>query len=407
VADIDFSRQVLYPLERPLADDLNQNATYADQEVRDLAGLQANTRTSNGSDLALMVPVSGFYGSSFKVYPNQVAANGFVYINPGTGLQYLPGTTPSAINGVIGLDDPSAFKPLILTSNASEWGAGIAVPAAPGGTNGRVDIIEVRANMLVNNPSSRDVLQPVSGAFAPQVLNKTLQWPLDNTTAFIGPTDTATTAIAYKTGTVGVPASSTNPTGLTVPPTDPGYIKLAQIFVYGTNTTFGADLITDSRGLLLDNGTLCVSGSGTIVGDGANVQATVVSAAAPPGVSVGCIGNLASTDATASFLVFAGEGEFWGPDSSYQGGVSANVRSATGITIPTTVAASSAVLSLSSPVQQLLQNALVTGTQLKVAVNSGYIALSFAFLDSSGSLITLGAGNTINFNFTFMIQRMM
>lgn len=220
--DQPYQRTVLYPLEKPLADDSNQDWSQDDRSLRD---------TLN----QLFGGQSGFIRGSLQVVPQSPPALG-VTINAGIGFQLNGTDTPSSIGGVVGLNDLSPYKPIVLSNNQT-----IAVPAAPG-ANSRIDLIEVAYSRVLDNPQSRQFLNPATSAFSPATVAKTLDFNVDGTLAYYSATGVPTTALAYKSGVVS--ASPTPPT------VDTGYLPLAYITVTSTTTTITSGNISDQRDLI-------------------------------------------------------------------------------------------------------------------------------------------------------------
>lgn len=227
MVDQAFNRTVLYPLEKPLADDLNQDSSQGDRSIRDtMYGLL------NGQ--------SGFLLGGFKAVASTPVALSVV-VNSGLGFQDAPTDTPAAIGGVLGVNDLSRYKPLILANNFT-----VPVPAAPG-ANSRIDLIEVRYNRVLDNPQSRNFLDPATDAFSPATVPKTLDFNVDNTLAYYAAAAVPTTAFAYKSGVV---AGSPTP-----PAVDAGYMAIAYITVGTSVTVINAGDISDQRpGIVIASG---------------------------------------------------------------------------------------------------------------------------------------------------------
>jgi len=229
MTDQPFNRTILYPLEKPLADDLNQEFSQADRSVRDTM-------------FQLLLGQQGFIWDSFKISPSAPPALSVV-MKQGQGYQDAPTDAPTSINSVLGLNDLSRYKPLLLSNDLT-----VAVPAPPG-ANSRIDLIEVRYNRVTNNPQSRNFLDPNTNAFNPANVPKTLDFNLDGTLAYYAAIDVPTTAIAYKSGVAAVSP---------VPPAvDTGYMAVAYITVASGAVTITAPDISDQRpGIVLAPGTL-------------------------------------------------------------------------------------------------------------------------------------------------------
>jgi hypothetical protein len=237
--DQPYQRTILYPLEKPLADDVNQDWSQDDRSLRE------SLKQLFGSQ-------NGFLRGSLQVVPS-LPLGLSVVINPGLGF-YTNGTdTPSAIGGVVGLNDLSAYKPIVLSN-----GQTIAVPAPPG-SNSRIDLIEVAYQRVTDNSQSREFLNPVTSAFSPALVPKTLDFNVDGTLAYYSATAVPTTALAYKSGVV-----SATPTP---PATDTGYMPLCYITVASGVTTITSGDISDQRPLITLGGVV-----GIIPGTLLNVQ---------------------------------------------------------------------------------------------------------------------------------------
>jgi len=231
MADQPFNRTPLYPLEKPLADDINQGFSQADRSLRDF--LYQFYSQANG-----FVQASLKVGAAGPPSLNVVMAAGIAFYDNGTDV-------PTAIGGVVGLDDRARYKPIVLGNPLT-----IAVPAPPG-ANSRIDLIEVAYNRLSDNPQSREFLDPTTDAFAPALKSKTLDFNVDGTLAYYAAAAVPTTALAYKSGVAGVSPVA--------PTTDTGYMAVATILVVSGAVVINTGDITDQRSLLgqdIESGTL-------------------------------------------------------------------------------------------------------------------------------------------------------
>jgi hypothetical protein len=242
-----FDRTIVNPRERPLSSDINLLQSQVDRGLRQFAFQLLASITSDADESPF--PANGFMGNSFRVVPdspismNVLVKSGFGFQNFAAGSFAAGGGSTSAIqssiNGIVGLDDIEQYKPMLLSSDAS-----FAVPASPGAGNSRIDIIEVSALRFVNNPLSRDIMNTTTGVFTPNLVNKTLEWALDNHTGSITTPALSTAPLSYKIG--GVFATPTyNPAN--VPPTTAGYIKIAEIFVGPAAVSIDKNVISDFR----------------------------------------------------------------------------------------------------------------------------------------------------------------
>lgn len=226
MANGPFDRTILNVRERALSSDINQAESQLDYSLR--FALQQLLAKDSGFS-------SGFIGASYKVVPNSPAGMS-VLVQPGLGLLSDPADVPAAIGGIVGLDDLSSAKPLVL--NAPQQ---FTVPANASG-NPRIDIIEVKVDRRAENPTSRLIYNAITGAFDPTSVNKTLAFSHDGRLGTVATPANSTTGIGYKTGT---PAGSP-----VAPATSPGYLKIAEINVAAGAATITASEIVDRRAIL-------------------------------------------------------------------------------------------------------------------------------------------------------------
>lgn len=265
MADNPFDRTVINVRERPISSDINQAQSQMDRTMRFV--LQEMLRPRSSLSVGLPgPPVSGFVGNGFNVRADSPAGLSVV-VGAGMGFYDDAADAPSAIGGVAGVDDLNRYKPLLLLSDAT-----IAVPAADP-TNPRIDIVEAAINRRLDNPTSRDVLNAVTGVFEPQTVNKTLAWnvgtSIDNTT--IQPAS-STAALSYKQG---IPSATPS-----IPSTSAGYVKVAEILVAASVTQVNQNNIKDVRLLLGHGGVRRLSAKGTFNAGAVSLDALQ----APPGV---------------------------------------------------------------------------------------------------------------------------
>jgi len=287
MADNPFDRTVINVRERPLSVDVNQAQSQLDRTLRFLVQEIFRPRASL-SDERPGSPVTGFIGNGFAVREDSPAGLSVV-VGAGIGFFDVASDAPSAIGGVAGVDDLNRYKPMALLSDAT-----IAVPA-PDPTNPRIDIVEATINRRLENPTSRDVLNAVTGVFEPQTVNKTLAWnvgsSIDNTT--ITPT-ASTAALSYKQG---IPNATPTP-----PSVSPGYVKVAEILVGNGVASIVQNVVQDSRRILAPEHVREVSLQGTLTAGAPTLDALQ----APPGVRVSV------TDDGASGFVYVVAGDLTG-----------------------------------------------------------------------------------------------
>lgn len=230
-----WDRTVIHTRERPLSSDINQAQSQIDRTLRFFLDELFMQRAGIADESADPAATQGFIGNSFKV--KTAAPLGLnVTLRSGQGFQGNETDTPSSIGGVTSVDDLSRYKPLVVLSDVT-----IAVPA-PDPTLDRIDIIEVAFNRRLADPTSRDILNPSTGAFEPNNVNKALAWNMEGNVGIVATPAASTTAIGYKSG---------NPSATpTTPPTTAGYLKIAEIVVAAGVTQINAEDIKDLRNIL-------------------------------------------------------------------------------------------------------------------------------------------------------------
>lgn len=212
MADIPFDREILNPLERPLADDINLVETYTERALREFVDRLTAPRSSN-TDASGTIPPASFVGDGFWVRPG-----GGMSVNVSKGLGFFADAVdlPTAIGGIVGVDDHQRYKPLVMSAAQN-----LAVPAAPAGPNSRIDIIEVKVRRALIDLTGRDLFDPGSGNFIAGLVDKTLTWDLFGQTGVVTDPANNTSPLGYKIGIPGNPPA--------VPPTSPGYVKISEV----------------------------------------------------------------------------------------------------------------------------------------------------------------------------------
>ena len=261
MANNPFDREVINPRERPLSGDINSIASFYDATLRQMmrALYRGPSRSLNSANTGIGYVKSGFQADAFMP-----VANGTDKIKLVSGVGFIndPTDIPASISGIVGLDDTDPYKPLVLTDTAAESVTGITI--APSPVNSRIDIIEVKTTRLLGSPTSRDILNPGTGIFAPGVVNKKLSFTLDGTVS-----TNCSGGINVKQG---VPAVSP-----VEPATDAGYTKIAAIRVPNGGAALIPQLnVIDYRQVLLPGGRLFISGN--------FIPGPSVDVTAPPGV---------------------------------------------------------------------------------------------------------------------------
>jgi len=369
MAGSDFDRTIINPRERPLSSDINSAQSQLDRTIRDYLMTVLGHRTSVASDVA--VPTSGFLNEGFKVRPVSPAAMQVV-VKAGMGFSYDPTDVPAGIGGVIGLDDQSPYKPMVLLADQT-----FNVPAAPGAGLSRYDIIEVKPYRRQENLLSRDVLDPTTGQFVANSLYKTLAFALDGQTGQVNDPNPSTAALSYKVGQAGVAPA--------VPATTAGYIKIGTLNIGSVTASIDEGLIQVQKKLIGPAGDYNVGAYITTTG-GAPAH-TLSYLNAPPGVRAAVIGTAHSSGV---LYIFAGN------VASLSGLVvtgTAEVNGAPAFLAVTGVAV--VVGSVSAPVKANLANAALTSPVLLAALGQSYIAVQYEIWSWSAPNIIANAASAI------------
>lgn len=266
MANNPFDRTVINVRERPLSSDINQAQSTQDLTLRSMLDQLFLPRASL-ADPRAGTPVNGFIGDAFRVVERS-PADLSINVTAGVGFKHDASDTPTAIGGVPNVDDLGRYKPIILLA-----GANIAIPA-PDPTNPRIDIVEVNINRRLADPASRDVLNPTTGVFDPTSVQKTLAWNIGTSIGTVATPANSTAALSLKTGVASATPS--------VPPTSPGYVKIAEILVGGGVTQIDQNVIQDLRNLLALAGMQRVAARATRAAGAVALN----SLKAPPGVQV-------------------------------------------------------------------------------------------------------------------------
>ncbi len=260
MANQPFDTTIINPLERPKSSDINAAQSELHRDLRDY--LFRAYAMSDGADVVTATAQTGFVGRGFVVEPTSPASMD-VTIAQGIGFQATNDTT-SAVGGVVGLNDLSYYKPLLLSGSHV-----VTVPNQPLTGFCRRDLIEVRYNRALTDATLSDVYSTASGVFTPQTINKTMTFDLVNDAVQYIPAGslTAPTAsIVYRSGVLVAYSTDADFLNAPIPSTDSGYVAIAVINV-GPNATFvNSGLIADWRPRLTPQAQIDITGSFTIGG---------------------------------------------------------------------------------------------------------------------------------------------
>jgi hypothetical protein len=222
-----YDRRIFYPLARWRSGDSNLEQSQLDESLRNtllqLLGPRLSSSVSYRSTLT-----QGFIGESFQVRPTDIASSN-VKITAGIGFIEDDLDVPVGVGGIVGLNDVSPLKPLVLKADQT-----ITVTAPPAFPNNRIDIIEVRANRDLFDSEVIRVLDVFQAKLLPASELMTLSFALDGLVGTVATPAASTAPIGYKTG---VAAASP-----VAPPTTSGYVKIAEVYV--------ANAVANPTGLL-------------------------------------------------------------------------------------------------------------------------------------------------------------
>jgi hypothetical protein len=386
-----FDRSVIHPLERPLSSDINQINSCLDRTLMDLILRTFSSRTSSSDErlsplfgtLAGALGPAGFLADGFRC---RAAGGMTLTLQPGLGFVYNPGDALIGIGGLNGVDDISPLHPIPLSEIQS-----ITVPAADS-TNPRIDIIEIIDFRRFEQPSSRDVIDPLTGVITPNSVNKVLSYYLDGHVGFVGANSPSTTGIGYKIGTPAsspaAPATTTSPSG--------NFTKIAEILVGAGVTSIAQNKIKDLRQLIFPGNVASFSGQVAFRVTGGNPSILSHDYTAPPGVVL-IVGLGESNKITLWILAGNAAGSFTNPHAGASGSViAASLQNA--FTIGSAMGAPFFWVGLNSTTQTEIAAGFPSG--IGVAVGQPLLAAQFpnSVLDAdysfsySGSFSTLQAG---------------
>lgn len=260
MANKPFDREVVNVRERPLSRHVNEQASYAEGNLRWLMQ-QMYPYVNSVLPIAPYAAATGFFGNGFKVIP-AVAGGLAIDIAAGLGFLNQPGATAQDIGGLNGVDDNLDLKPISLSTKVVSYG----LAAAPGAGQERYDVVEVIATRTYGDPVNRDILNPATGIFAPGSVNRTLSWDAAAGMATVLTPLPSTTTIGVVTGVAAAVGAAA------IPPATPGYTRLAVIYVGPAAAGLTLSEIVDRRVVIVQPGTLV----GQLVSWGAATMTEVV-----------------------------------------------------------------------------------------------------------------------------------
>lgn len=269
-----FDTNILRALERPSAADLNQLQSQMYRTIRHLDRLRF------GYDLTTIY--SGFLNNSFFV--QNIVGSGLT-LNISRGVGYLQvSDLPTNIDGIAGLNDLSAYKPVFLDSDKT-----FTVPSDVITGHCRRDLLEVRWLRDLTDLTDLDIYDPSTESFGSVFLDKTMTTNLSGKAVDIfgaGVTPPLTAYLIYKKG-VEIPYVNDDTfLSAPLPSVDSGCLALAAINVKNGDVSIPNSRIADLRKLLGNADQFMISGTAT-VGSSAGIPGTVLSGVsinAPAGV---------------------------------------------------------------------------------------------------------------------------
>ena len=291
MANKPFDTTIIRPQQQPLSSDVDALQSQLNAAIRDIVGAQYAFK-------------SGFFGDSFTA--QSITGVVGVELFPGMGLQFDDSTVPDlSIDGVAGLNDVSAYKPLVLSGSRQFT----TTDASLG--NCRRDRLMVKYNRQLMDYASRYQLSGTPPVFAPIDVYNTLTFDL---------ADPAVASVAYLTASATLPSGYSfvyrkgNEVAYTnedsflsapIPAEDSGYLTLAVMNVGSGITEITAGRIVDYRKLLLPNG--CASLAASVQIQQALATFTNFRSVLPPSWKVVAYKNNGSTTQDVTFCVFMGD----------------------------------------------------------------------------------------------------
>lgn len=208
MADKPFDRTIINVRERPSSSDVNGGISALQRGVITWLAEHFMRRPENQFDpaAAAMSFQDGFFGQAYMPF---VDAGAFK-LKPGFAIQFSA-TQQTSLNGASRVDDLSSFK-LLATEGMT------LTPPMADPFQARVDLLEVRFNHAIGDPSSRDIMDPVTGAFLPNLVNKTVSHLTESGNITIN----GAGVLNWKTGTPG--------DGDNCPALSAGYLPVAQVY---------------------------------------------------------------------------------------------------------------------------------------------------------------------------------
>lgn len=279
MADNPFDQTNYGLRERPVSADWNQLSSQLYQTIREVHRFQHDARVSSSSSTAQSV--SGFHGAGLRVVPSSSPGMSVV-VSAGLGFLFAPTDVPTDLGAtdLESVDDRSPYKPLIVQTPQT-----FNTPVAPSAPNSRIDIVEVRNPRRLENAIPRRQLDPNTLTYDDHVFFKTMAFQIDNLQCgTVNDPSPSTAPLSYKVGTAGNP-------GL-VPPTTPGYLKIAEVLVGNTTTSVLGANVVDRRSILSMGGVSRGNIRFQLQWNAGAPIVNVLSVSSPPGIDLAVAANV-------------------------------------------------------------------------------------------------------------------
>lgn len=256
----DYHKRVLVHVrERPTSTDLNRVQDRVLESIRTAAFMAHGETYESDPGAAASLRYynygpQGFFGGGFNVQADPGSPPRGLLVTNGVGIVRNGPASATDIDSASGADWDqlgTLGAPVVLSGNQT-----FTVPASPAPGNARIDIIEVRADYVANEPATVGVFNTTTEVYDPTVKNKSLNWDLLGRTGSVISPASSTAPLSYKQGVaaVGTIAAATEPS------TTAGYVKIARINVLGGAAAITNDDIADMRPLLFPQGQLHCAG---------------------------------------------------------------------------------------------------------------------------------------------------
>lgn len=240
MANKAFDTTIIRPQQQPLSSDIDALQSQLNAAIRDMVGVQYAFR-------------SGFWGNSFTA--QTISGVVGVELFPGMGLQFDDSTVPDlGIDGVAGLNDLSAYKPLLLSTSRQFTTTDTSLG------NCRRDRLMVKYNRQLMDYDARYQLSGTPPVFSPLPVYNTVTFDVSNPAVASVAYLTASAPLAsgytfvYRKGNEVAYTNEDSFLSAPIPAEDAGYLTVAVLNIGSGITEIVPSRIVDYRPLLLPNG---------------------------------------------------------------------------------------------------------------------------------------------------------